>query len=591
VKHVRFLVRYHVERSGDVEYRDVDFEGSAITIGHGIDQVIKIPGAGVADEHAVIELKTGGKGRVKARTQAGVVVNNSTIKAAGLSPGDVITVGPSHLEVINPPAGFDFALASIRSEIDSDDYLTYTRFSTRIEQTRLSKRRWSWGLFLVLFIAGFVLPFTGVLFKPLQSVLQHIPVVNDTLWASGPVQTPHQNVSCGQCHSTAFVRVRDQQCLECHQDTGNHIDLQAHPVTDLQQAKCADCHVEHNEPSGAVRDNPLLCTGCHADPAELVPDTALARVTDFAEDHPEFKLTLLTPDKMLSAHPEWRPVRSSVTADLQETSNLRFPHDKHLDPAGVKSRSSPDGREHLNCSDCHQLDAGGQYMLPISMEQHCRRCHLLEFDADAPGREVPHGNPELARLTIEEYYSRKYLPRFIGQPETAAADNQPITDESESSGRRRSARPGGQLRRPGGVDPATIEELQTLKRNDTEAAIAELFAPDAGRVRTTICRQCHEVEPADAADPLSSWQIIPVKLTRRWMPLAEFNHYSHHMTECEQCHKAQDSKTSTDILMPTLQTCRDCHGGQQQSAKIISVCVMCHNFHHLDKGKMAVLQE
>jgi hypothetical protein len=133
--------------------------------------------------------------------------------------------------------------------------------------------------------------------------------------------------------------------------------------------------------------------------------------------------------------------------------------------------------------------------------------------------------------------------------------------------------------------------IEAALQQDTATAIAELFAPDAGQVRTTICRQCHEVEPANTTDQPAGWQIIPIKLTQRWMSLSQFSHDSHSMTECEDCHKARASETSADILMPTLQTCRDCHGGQHTSTKIISVCVMCHSFHHPDKGRMTALQE
>ena len=42
----------------------------------------------------------------------------------------------------------------------------------------------------------------------------------------------------------------------------------------------------------------------------------------------------------------------------------------------------------LHCGDCHQPEVGGRLMVPVSMEQHCQRCHSLAFEPEVTKRQV-----------------------------------------------------------------------------------------------------------------------------------------------------------------------------------------------------------
>jgi predicted CXXCH cytochrome family protein len=65
-----------------------------------------------------------------------------------------------------------------------------------------------------------------------------------------------------------------------------------------------------------------------------------------------------------------------------------------------------------------------------------------------------------------------------------------------------------------------------------------------------------------------------------WLPHARFDHKSHASKKCADCHAVASSKSADDLAMPTIETCRECHGGSQPVAKkVTSNCLLCHAFH------------
>jgi hypothetical protein len=97
----------------------------------------------------------------------------------------------------------------------------------------------------------------------------------------------------------------------------------------------------------------------------------------------------------------------------------------------------------------------------------------------------------------------------------------------------------------------------------------------------TWCTHCH-IEQAPRREgelPYYAKTDIP----SRWFAHSAINHGSHRTMTCTDCHdqnaagiKVADSKTATDILLPTLQTCQKCHspsGGARHG------CVECHRYH------------
>ena len=72
-------------------------------------------------------------------------------------------------------------------------------------------------------------------------------------------------------------------------------------------------------------------------------------------------------------------------------------------------------------------------------------------------------------------------------------------------------------------------------------------------------------------------------LIDRWMPQANFNHAKHQVDpvtqkplDCNICHRATQSRETSDVLMPAKANCTTCHSPQ---GKIVAECVTCHTYH------------
>jgi predicted CXXCH cytochrome family protein len=73
--------------------------------------------------------------------------------------------------------------------------------------------------------------------------------------------------------------------------------------------------------------------------------------------------------------------------------------------------------------------------------------------------------------------------------------------------------------------------------------------------------------------------VAPVKVAAVWHPKARFDHGAHEDVVCADCHAAAESVESSDVLLPKIAVCRDCHGGETVSDRVPSPCVTCHAFH------------
>jgi hypothetical protein len=99
-----------------------------------------------------------------------------------------------------------------------------------------------------------------------------------------------------------------------------------------------------------------------------------------------------------------------------------------------------------------------------------------------------------------------------------------------------------------------------------------------------VCVECHEVLRVHATEG-ATWHVAEVRRTDAWMPSAQFDHSRHgtSLTPCSTCHDAEHSKKESDVLMPRIDTCRTCHGGERShpgnASLIASTCTMCHSFH------------
>ena len=116
--------------------------------------------------------------------------------------------------------------------------------------------------------------------------------------------------------------------------------------------RCAECHIEHVEPSHLILRDDQGCTDCHADIE--ISRAHRRRCVPFraGAGHPEFKVTI----PRLEPSGRWNTERISIDSpQAKSSSNLIFPHSVHMNPDGIEG---PEGPEQLNCASCHQPDEG-----------------------------------------------------------------------------------------------------------------------------------------------------------------------------------------------------------------------------------------
>jgi predicted CXXCH cytochrome family protein len=506
--------------------------------------------------------------RVTAVSSKGIGVNGRREIRARLKAGDVLQIGAARLTVRPSRSRRAVILEVHEPATDGGDVDYEQRFDAATPGPRMSP--WSWALSLGFAGLFLLLPLSGLVMPGIQDPLRETPLLpSDALWSPGPLHTAHQSIGsrCDACHVKPFEPVRDHECFVCHASVQHHVDIRTADISLFQGTQCTGCHLEHKQPAALVQRDPRVCTDCHADLGRRKSNTTVENATDFGTDHPEFRLTVLasTGTSMSTgtggegAPLPWKAVRldRNDSAHFVEHSHLKFSHRQHLDPKGVKS---PTGVRVLGCQDCHRPNTSGRNMLPIRMETHCSGCHSLLFDEHDPTSGVPHGNLEAVYKTLREHFSHEYLVQ---------------------SG---AASPAGsrELRRPGNEQRA-LTEAEQRRAGDWVDTQSLKIARELLEKR--VCVDCHEVTHVPGRTGLEQWRVEPVQLTANWMPRARFDHAAHISETCVSCHAgAPESKHATDILLPGINRCRECHGGSGTSAKVASDCLMCHPFHIPSRG-------
>lgn len=470
------------------------------------------------------------------------------VRSVRLSPGTSIEVGPYRLTAIDTPAGFTGA---ITVELVHPPENVAPEFLSRAKRLTLAslgmpKRATALALFALVAVFFFLLPAGRVLDLPWRAP-EGVAMASDRFWNPGAVMLAHQPVEqkCEACHEVAFQQVRDAACLECHQRIGHHVAQDMSPATLFAGMRCAQCHRDHKGVKSTHRDDDGLCVDCHRDVRSRANGAQSQNVSDFAKDHPAFRLTL-------PAGKGVRRVRQG-SAPIAEASNLIFPHAVHLDPAGV--RHPEKDKVKLGCEACHQPDASKRGFEPVSMARHCQDCHRLEFEPAVSSRQVPHGRPAEAMTVVREFYANLALNGVRDSFEKAFG----VPGE-------------GLLRRPG--EPTAAQRQVALGMAAKKAAHVseEIF-------EIRLCRTCHEVQRVEG-DKGVDWNVAEVRANNAWMPAARFDHKSHAQAKCSDCHDVVKSKRSADVAMPTIEGCRECHGGSKPvEKKLTSSCLLCHGFH------------
>lgn len=556
------LIEVTQRSKGGETRREKPIESASMRVGRSANCEIHIADPRILLHAFTIEERSGGPTLVS-EAEGGILVNGNFASVHLLAPGDRIDVGPYRFSVRQKAEGYDLSLKLKQIEAATDDLAELkARSRTDLGSVGLGRRGWSWLLFAAIFAVFVALPLVGGLFKPdrkeagMMNLASHWPANADKVWLSGEISNPHKffGATCESCHQMPFVQVRDDACLGCHANVQMHAKPADSAHVGLDGYSCQNCHKEHTGPQPAVLRDEKFCASCHTDLSKRLTATQLQDVRDFDKQHPEFRPTI--PGEAAAAGGAWERASLNAAPPPQEMSGLKFPHDKHLKAA---LRHPEKGNITLDCGSCHKPDSGGVGMLPISFEGQCRDCHRLRFEALAPEREMPHGSALEAKRAVADFYAARALRGEPRDPERPADP---------------------QRRRPGQMlsEPERLEALAWAEHKADEIL--------NGKMGKGLCGECHMLTDSNGGGGKGGFEVMKPQLADRFMPKGRFPHKDHREVSCQDCHKAKESASANDLLLPGIANCRSCHGGEKTADKIASTCVACHAFHREDMQPM-----
>ena len=392
----------------------------------------------------------------------------------------------------------------------------------------------------------------------------------------------------------------DHLCSSCHKVGVHHQAVIAGEVP-----ACAQCHRDHRgRDASLVRTPDSDCTACHGNLGVHINLTLAqggpavstnSQIHEFQRDHPPFRPLAA---KFPSGGP---PV---------DRSRLKFNHALHMRPglvahegdtpytvaripvAAERSRYRTAGGTdaepvRLDCASCHVLptsDDGrsgpGSYYQPVAYETSCRACHVLSFDPRKPDLVAPHG---VEPAEVAAFLRRTYAAEVV------SADGK-LLDTFVP---------------PLAVPGQTAEATRARERLDSAVATAESLLFE----NTTNCRECHHLTGTDHG--VVPARVEPTAVPEVWFSRARFDHAAHRAVSCRDCHArayaieadgktpvANASVANTDVLVPEIANCRQCHGpdpaasgwlgtlaGTTTSAmgRASQDCVECHRYHDGDR--------
>ena len=396
----------------------------------------------------------------------------------------------------------------------------------------------------------------------------HALARNSNPYSSGPITSSHAmfSLNCKACHSESAVwgtKVTDQSCQQCH-------DGPVHQAQQVSTPACTECHLEHKGMAELAHTSEKACTDCHSD--LKTKDGKLkveAHIASFSSGHPEFT-----------------PLRPGQT----DPGTIKLNHAVHLKKGlrGVK------GNVDMKCTDCHRPAAdmqpwpygkpgppakepgpekaneatmmpvslttapsphsrisGRAYMNPVNYFEACSGCHPLIFDKRIT-EPAPHKKPEV----VHDFVVKKFEEYIAAHPED--------------------------VHKPNDLEGRIPTRIPAPPARDAKEWVQFRVAEAEELLWRKTCKECHSLQ---FPDQTSLPKVPEAKMNARWMQHGEFDHPSHQMLKCEECHtKAPTSKETSDILIPGVKVCQECHRpGNQAVAQ--AGCFECHQYHDWKQEK------
>jgi predicted CXXCH cytochrome family protein len=569
---MRFIIsRRTVSATGREIVRKQTCDSATMTIGRDPGSDIALEDLAVLPRHAEVR-REGGHLIVEALGTLGFDHDGRRVMRADIDPatGGELRFGAHRLTIAptsddaGPATGITIErVGAVSSSAGERDEAHAFSLAGLVPGRRLS----AWGFALLTLAAFLVAPILA--FQQSRGIEERAPgFYADQSWSSGPLSSAHHSLArdCQSCHVEPFVAVTDNACTTCHEDAHDHarpdrlalargqpqgmraLEVRIASAFNRPQGRCVDCHTEHEGAGPMPATAQRFCSDCHADMDTRLPDTRIANAGDFGTAHPQFRPRFAA---LPGRPPTFR--RATLTPDLQQNAGLIFPHDEHLNRRGGVAQMARRLRmgSALECSSCHRPSEDGVRFQPVDMERDCQQCHSLALETiGGVVRTLRHGEPAQVAADIYAYYRSTAAPR-------------PLT--WNAVGRRR---PGDFAL---GGTQALYRRAQTARPARADAAVGAVFS------RGGVCAECHVIAPPVRGN--AAWRVTPVFQQSRYLTGGWFDHGPHDQEECSSCHAAGRSDAASDLLIPGIATCRECHGGEASSSDVPSSCAMCHDYH------------
>jgi predicted CXXCH cytochrome family protein len=583
-----FIVRQiAVTSDGREIIRSNPFDVDQIGIGRSAANAIHLADLAVSPDHAVIRNRDDGHIVVESTSGQGFTLDGRQSQSVTIDPakGAELGFGGHIITVSVDDEGTIFTVKRIDAVSDSAETRSEATVYT-LKGLLPSKRVSAWSFVIIALAAFLVWPiYTWATWQGVEERSDAFHA--DTLWSSGDLSSAHHSLEndCQACHVDAFVTVKDSTCLTCHEDDAhdhakpNRLLTARGEPEGLEQigaafasafnkppGRCVECHTEH-EGEGVMQPTAQqFCADCHDGMDGRLTDTKLENASDFGITHPQFRPAVLVQPGGKNPQRE----RISLDDNPTEYNGLKFPHDVHLSKTGGVAQmgrrlsAKYDFGPSLVCKDCHTPDPNGVRFEPVDMKEDCSMCHSLAFEEiGGTIRTLRHGEPSQVRADLRAFYR-------------STGPNRPI-----NLGGIERRRPGADNETRVASDYARAVRFRPSRAN---LAISEVFS------RGGACYDCHGITPPTAPGRVD-YGIKPVTQTDRYMHKGWFSHEAHNDEDCSSCHNAPASKMATDLLLPGIKTCRECHGGEFQTASDVpSTCAMCHDYHP-DDGAPWLIKE
>lgn len=578
--------------SGAEIVREKVLPSDTARIGRGADCEIRLPDLAVSLHHATLTVTGPDRISVVSTGREPFGVDGRFVTQSDIDVGRAprLTFG-DHVLTLSRGEGGRILINLAVAEPAEGESTSGVPAGGVVRKARIFGRRriaWTLGLGIVALC----------LIWPLAAFYGHFKarIDPDQQWSAGPLSSAHAFLEddCQSCHQEAFVAVKDSSCKTCHagdqtpaamtaaiasvREAGSRDELSfvrdhaprnrilwGTPPPDhfggqatawfrrlfnIPEQRCASCHVEHvSNPVAGRPPEPIptltatqTCIQCHTGLSHRLKDTDLADAPSWAR-HPNFRPTLPGNDGL---------TRVSLDSRPREASGLTFPHALHLSPSGGPARMAQTlgGRGYgsaLGCASCHRPETDGKGFAPIEMERDCASCHSLAFATPGGVRQLPHGEPGQVVAALLAWQGRG-----------------PVAGGGTTRRRPGEAGEGGPAM---GGSPAGASAVNT---------VGGAFGPRGA------CFDCHTIFRSPTI------RFTPVRLPGEFLSRGAFDHSvrEHRLDRqgqpsCAQCHAAATSGSATDLLLPSVATCAECHG--QTTARsptpAAADCETCHSFH------------